>query len=108
MGTSDSFTGLLFMRSQRRRIRGVTILELLVVISLIMKQMFQATSDALDKRMRKLWEDSVQIAAISYVAADGLAADLQRNGEHYTPWLKLEWQALNGDFKLQLANYINP
>ncbi len=40
-----------------------------LVISLIMKQMFQATSDALDKRMRKLWEDSVQIAAISRVLA---------------------------------------
>ncbi len=40
-----------------------------LVISIIMKQMFQATSDALDMRMRKLWEDSVQIAAISRVLA---------------------------------------
>ena len=43
-----------------------------LVISLIMKQIFQATSDALDKRMRKLWEDSVQIAAISRVLAQRL------------------------------------
>jgi HD-like signal output (HDOD) protein len=43
-----------------------------LVVSLIMKQIFQATSDALDKRMRKLWEDSVQIAAISRVLAKQL------------------------------------
>ncbi len=49
-----------------------------LVISLIMKQMFQATSDVLDERMRKIWEDSVQIAAISRALAQqlpGLDAD---------------------------------
>ena len=40
-----------------------------LVVSLAMKQIFQATSDALDKRLRALWEDSVQIAAISRVLA---------------------------------------
>lgn len=43
-----------------------------LVVSLIMKQIFQATSDALDTRMRKLWEDSVQVAAISRVLAQQL------------------------------------
>ncbi len=49
-----------------------------LVMSLVMKQMFQATSDALDVRMRKIWEDSVQIASISRVLArqvSGLDAD---------------------------------
>jgi len=40
-----------------------------LVVSLAMKQIFQATSDALDKRLRALWEESVQIAAISRVLA---------------------------------------
>lgn len=40
-----------------------------LVVSLAMKQIFQATSDALDRRLRALWEQSVQIAAISRVVA---------------------------------------
>ncbi|PLY15170.1 MAG: histidine kinase [Sedimenticola sp.] len=43
-----------------------------LVISLAMKQIFQATSDALDKRLRMIWEDSVQIAAISRVIAQSV------------------------------------
>ncbi len=43
-----------------------------LVVSLAMKQIFQATNDALDKRLRKLWEESVQIAAISRVLAQTL------------------------------------
>lgn len=40
-----------------------------LVVSLAMKQIFQATSDLLDRRLRELWEQSVQIAAISRVLA---------------------------------------
>jgi HD-like signal output (HDOD) protein len=36
-----------------------------LVVSLAMKQIFQATTDALDKRLRSVWEQSVEIAAIS-------------------------------------------
>lgn len=43
-----------------------------LVVSLIMKQIFQATNDLLDKRFRQIWEQSVQIAAISRVLAQGL------------------------------------
>lgn len=46
-----------------------------LVISLAMKQIFQATSDALDAAFRRVWEDSVEVAAISRVLAqqvDGL------------------------------------
>ncbi|MDJ0807334.1 MAG: HDOD domain-containing protein [Gammaproteobacteria bacterium] len=43
-----------------------------LVVSLIMQQMFQATNDLLDKRFRQLWEESVQIAAISRVLAQDL------------------------------------
>lgn len=42
-----------------------------LVTSLVMKQMFQAGSDALDKRLRAIWEHSVQVAGISRVLATG-------------------------------------
>jgi putative nucleotidyltransferase with HDIG domain len=40
-----------------------------IVNSIIVKQMFQATSDATDKRFRSLWEHSTQVASISYALA---------------------------------------
>jgi len=36
-----------------------------LVTSIVMEQMFQATSDASDKRLRALWEHSTQVAAIA-------------------------------------------
>lgn len=46
-----------------------------LVVSLAMKQIFQATSDALDKAFRGLWNDSLEVAAIARVLSynvDGL------------------------------------
>ncbi len=43
-----------------------------LVVSLAMKQMFQATSDHLDRSFRKIWDDCVQVAAISRVLCNGL------------------------------------
>ena len=40
-----------------------------LVTSIVMEQMFQATSDATDKRLRKTWEHSTQVAAISHALA---------------------------------------
>jgi len=40
-----------------------------LVTSQVMKQMFQATNDAVDKHLRAVWEHSVQVAAISRVLA---------------------------------------
>ncbi|MEW8549112.1 MAG: HDOD domain-containing protein, partial [Candidatus Thiodiazotropha endolucinida] len=40
-----------------------------LVISLIMQQIFQATSDLLDAKFRQIWEESVEIAAFSRVLA---------------------------------------
>lgn len=40
-----------------------------LVVSLAMKQIFQATSDALDRRLRQHWAESVQVAAISRALA---------------------------------------
>ena len=44
-----------------------------LVVSLAMKQIFQATSDALDRQFRKIWDDSLQVAAISRVLANQVA-----------------------------------
>ncbi|MCP5298969.1 MAG: HDOD domain-containing protein [Chromatiaceae bacterium] len=43
-----------------------------LVVSLAMKQIFQATSDALDHQFRQIWDDSLQVAAISRVLASGV------------------------------------
>jgi len=46
-----------------------------LVVSLAMKQIFQATSETLDRQFRKVWEESIEVAAISRVLAgsvDGL------------------------------------
>ena len=40
-----------------------------LVVSLAMKQIFQATSDTLDRQFRQIWDDSLQVAAISRVLA---------------------------------------
>ncbi len=49
---------------------GVRLVRSLVV-SLIMQQIFQATHDLLDRKFRQVWEESVQIAALSRVLAGG-------------------------------------
>lgn len=49
-----------------------------LVTTLVMRQMFQATSESLDVRLRRLWEHSVQVSAISRVLAahvNGLQKD---------------------------------
>lgn len=40
-----------------------------LVTSMVMEQMFQATSDVTDKRLRRIWEHSTEVAAISHALA---------------------------------------
>ncbi len=40
-----------------------------MVTSMVMEQMFQATSDVTDRRLRAVWEHSTQVAAISHALA---------------------------------------
>lgn len=40
-----------------------------LVMSMVMEQMFQATSDVTDSRLRKIWEHSTEVAAISHALA---------------------------------------
>lgn len=44
-----------------------------LVVSLAMKQIFQPTSDALDAQFRRIWDDSLQVAAISRVLANNVS-----------------------------------
>jgi len=53
-----------------------------LVTSMVMEQMFQATSDATDKRLRAVWEHSVQVAAISHA----LAAQFTRLAPEMWSW----------------------
>ena len=43
-----------------------------LVVSLAMRQIFQATSDTLDRQFRKIWDTSLQVAAISRVLAGAI------------------------------------
>jgi HD-like signal output (HDOD) protein len=43
-----------------------------LVVSLAMRQIFQATSDTLDRQFRQLRDDSLQVAAISHMLAAGI------------------------------------
>ena len=40
-----------------------------LVTSMVMEQMFQATSDVTDKRLRQIWEHSTEVAAIAHALA---------------------------------------
>lgn len=40
-----------------------------MVISMVMEQMFQATSDVTDRKLRQIWEHSTTVAAISHALA---------------------------------------
>jgi HD-like signal output (HDOD) protein len=42
-----------------------------MVVSMAMQQMFQATADITDRKLRAVWEHSVQVAAISHALASG-------------------------------------
>lgn len=49
-----------------------------------------------------------EIAAIRYISAEELSADLERSPETYTPWFRQEWARLTGEFAPRLAPWIHP
>ena len=46
-----------------------------------------------------------EIAATRFVSAEGLDRELSENPERFTPWFKLEWDALTTDFATLLRDY---
>jgi isopentenyl-diphosphate delta-isomerase len=49
--------------------------------------------------------NSEEISAIRFVGADALDRELAENPERFTPWFKLEWDALNGEHADLLGAY---
>ena len=47
-----------------------------------------------------------EIAAIQFAGAKDLDAELAESPERYTPWFKLEWEALKTDYGDVLAEYL--
>lgn len=46
-----------------------------------------------------------EIAAIRFISADALDAELSEHPERFTPWFKLEWDALTGEHSDLLGAY---
>ena len=40
-----------------------------------------------------------EVAAWRFVSPDALDAEMLAEPDHFTPWLKLEWQRLRNDFR---------
>ena len=52
--------------------------------------------------------NDAEIAALRYVDAKTLQAEIESNPDDFTPWFKMEWQRLNEEFPARLANYTGP
>ena len=46
--------------------------------------------------------DPVEIAATRFLTPDELTADIEKNNNVYTPWLKLEWERIRRDYLTSL------
>ncbi len=52
--------------------------------------------------------NDTEVAALRFVSADKLRAEIDAEPERLTPWFKMEWQRLNEDFPERIANYTEP
>ncbi len=46
-----------------------------------------------------------EIAEVRFVSINALSNELQTNPEEFTPWFKMEWERLSGEFADTLAAY---
>ncbi len=49
--------------------------------------------------------NATEIADVRFLAREALQIDLQKNPEEFTPWFKMEWERLSGEFADKLNNY---
>ena len=49
--------------------------------------------------------NETEIADWRWIAIEDLTAELTNEGERYTPWLKMEWARLRGEFDTILSRY---
>ena len=47
-----------------------------------------------------------EIAEARFVSIDALSNELQTNAEEFTPWFKMEWERLSGEFAATLKEYV--
>lgn len=62
----------------------------------------------LGKTSRPVQPNEHEISAIRYVSADTLGSELDAMPEQFTPWFKMEWQALQNEHGDTLASYCKP
>jgi isopentenyl-diphosphate delta-isomerase len=60
----------------------------------------------LGRLQSKVLANDEEIAAIRFVGAKDLDAELAESPERYTPWFKLEWEALKTDYGAVLSEYL--
>ena len=53
----------------------------------------------------KVQANDEEIAAVRFIGAGDLDAELAETPERYTPWFKLEWEALKTDYRDALSEY---
>ena len=46
-----------------------------------------------------------EITDVRYVSSEPLQDELRENPEQFTPWFKMEWERLNGEFAERLSEY---
>lgn len=51
--------------------------------------------------------NDAEVAELRFVSALELNREIDTVPERFTPWFKMEWQRLNGEFANRLANYTN-
>lgn len=49
--------------------------------------------------------NDTEIAATRFLSAQGLAEALDSKPDEFTPWFKMEWERLNGEFAEKLERY---
>ena len=57
---------------------------------------------AIDDEVRA---NAEEIAAVRFVSADTLDRELAENPERFTPWFKMEWEALKTNHSAVLETY---
>ncbi len=50
--------------------------------------------------------NSNEIADVRYVSRELLQDELREKPEQFTPWFKMEWERLNGEFADRLSAYV--
>ena len=49
--------------------------------------------------------NNTEIAAMKYLSPAALEREFRTNGDAYTPWFRMEWQRLTGEFSAVLTKY---